>query len=113
MPLIKNSIVLTISSLYYYTLQGNTSQIDELVKEFKSSPPKILIGTPKNLLEIVKHNEDMFKSTVRLVLDEVDKMLPPIIPAEKKQVRNRIRHPKPLEHLVPLITEVSQVGRPP
>jgi len=37
---------------------------------------KLLIGTPKKLLEIIEKNTGYFQNTRRIVLDEVDKLLP-------------------------------------
>lgn len=47
-----------------------------VLKDVQASPPNIIIGTPKRILELVNLETAMFKSTRRIILDEVDKLLP-------------------------------------
>ena len=41
-----------------------------------TSPPDIIIGTPKRILEVANSGISIFKNLRRVVLDEVDKLLP-------------------------------------
>lgn len=50
---------------------------DDLVEVNLKLRPNIMIGTPKRVLEIVCSQTSLFNSLQRIILDEVDKLLPP------------------------------------
>ncbi|KAK3754834.1 hypothetical protein QZH41_011315, partial [Actinostola sp. cb2023] len=75
-----------------------------------SNPPRIVIGTPKRLLEIVEANESLFHRTKRIVVDEVDKILLPLHRrASRKKLISRALHPRPGNMLVDKLAKISKV----
>lgn len=58
------------------TLYSGGSDSVVLKDVVRASPPNIIIGTPKRILELVTLEGSMFKSLRRIILDEVDKLLP-------------------------------------
>ena len=76
-----------------------------------SNPPRIVIGTPKRLLEIVEANESLFHRTKRIVVDEVDKILLPLHRrASRKKLISRALHPRPGNMLVDKLAKISKVS---
>lgn len=53
---------------------GGSSSVT--IKDAIHASPNIIIGTPKRVLEVVASESSMFKSLRRIILDEVDKLLP-------------------------------------
>ncbi|XP_031549404.1 DEAD-box ATP-dependent RNA helicase 47A-like isoform X2 [Actinia tenebrosa] len=77
-----------------------------------TNPPRIVIGTPKRLLEIVEANESLFLKTKRIVVDEVDKILLPLHKrASQKMITNRVAHPRSGRLLVEKIAQISKVPK--
>lgn len=75
-----------------------------------TNPPRIVIGTPKRLLEIVEANESLFQKTKRIVVDEVDKILLPLHKrASQKTILKRAEHPRSGRLLVEKIAQLSKV----
>ena len=58
---------------------------------FQNSSPNILIGTPKKILELLDSNFSPFNCLKRIVLDEVDKLLP----SESIHKKSSHEHVKP------------------
>lgn len=54
-------------------------------------PPDIIIGTPKRILEVANSGISIFKNLRRVVLDEVDKLLP----SQPKHKQSHHEHVKP------------------
>ena len=65
---------LSRSLLALYSGGSDSITLKEVIHA--SPPPGIIIGTPKRLLELVKLEAAMFKFVRRIILDEVDKLLP-------------------------------------
>ncbi|XP_065674418.1 uncharacterized protein LOC100214478 [Hydra vulgaris] len=68
---------------------------------------KVLISTPKRFLEIIEENSGHFRKVKRLVLDEVDKLLPFTSHYSKAQ-RKRVSKPKPAEKIINMITHYNK-----
>lgn len=64
---------------------------------------KLLIGTPKKLLEIVEENIGHFRNVKCAVVDEVDKLLP-FKSLHGKAQKNRLNKTKPTEKLLAVLT---------
>lgn len=64
---------LSRSLLTLYSGGSDSVTIKDVVR---ASPPSIIIGTPKRILELVNLEVPMFKFVRRIILDEVDKLLP-------------------------------------
>ena len=74
-------------------------------------PPRIIIGTPKRLLQIVQANASLFQKTKRIVIDEVDKALQPLHRrASMKKIFSRASHPRPSKELVDKLRKASKVS---
>jgi len=82
--------------------------IETEFQRLKESPPKIIIGTPKQLLSVVRDHEFLFSNVKRFIADEVDKMLPPIPTGMRWLIRKRERHPKPLTVLLAVIEGIAK-----
>ena len=78
-------------------------------QRLKEKPPKIIIGTPKMLLSIIRDHEFLFSNVRRIVADEVDKMLPPIPAGMRDLIKKRERFPKPLTLLLAVIEGIAKV----
>lgn len=65
---------LSRSLLTLYSGGSDSVSLKEVIRT--SPPPGIIVGTPKRLLELVKLEAGMFKFVRRIILDEVDKLLP-------------------------------------
>jgi superfamily II DNA/RNA helicase len=64
-------------------------------KDVKStSLPSVIVGTPKRILELVDSKASIFKFVHRVVLDEVDKLLPP----DKRKAHSRLAQKKLIFH---------------
>lgn len=76
----------------------------------KAKPPKIVIGTPKQLLSVVRDHEYLFSNIRRVVLDEVDKLIPQIPLGLRRLIKKREKNPKPLTLLLAVLQGISKVG---
>ena len=84
--------------------------IETEFQKLKEKPPKIIIGTPKKLLSVVRDHEFLFSNVKRFVADEVDKMLPPIPTRMRDLIKKRERFPKPLTVLLAIIEGIAKVS---
>eukprot|EP00795_Rhopilema_esculentum_P012942 gene12942-3701_t len=82
--------------------------IENEYENLKQKPPKIVIGTPKILLSIIRDHEYLFSNVRRIVTDEIDKMLPPLPKGFKKLLRRREKSPKPLTVLLAVIQGIAK-----
>ncbi|XP_032234811.2 DEAD-box ATP-dependent RNA helicase CshC [Nematostella vectensis] len=85
------------------------SRQEKLLKD-SLHPPRIVIGTPKRLWEIVQEHEHLLQRTKRIVIDEVDKTLLPVHQrSSQKKIATRLMHPRPGRLLVDKLKAVSKV----
>ncbi|RGB24921.1 P-loop containing nucleoside triphosphate hydrolase protein [Rhizophagus diaphanus] len=73
---------------------------EEQLVNFRKTPPHLLVGTAKRLLELVENHGIKFHGLNTLALDEVDHLIKlPGKHANLKKIINREIHPKPTELL--------------
>lgn len=66
------------------------------VGDLRHYVPRIIIATPKRLLQVIAADPDLFSGVRRIVLDEVDRMIPPLSPhATIPELKRRELHPRP------------------
>ena len=102
-----------IISFVLNTLQVSGVDLGEQEKRLQRTayPPRIIIGTPKRLLEVVQNNKELFRKTKRIVIDEVDKNLAPLHRrASRKKLWSRAVHPKAAKLLVEELKRISRVS---
>ena len=93
----------------FLLFQVTRPDIETEFQKLKESPPKIIIGTPKQLLSVIRDHEFLFSYVRRFVADEIDKMLPPIPMEMRRLIKKREKHPKPLNLLLAVVEGISQV----
>eukprot|EP00794_Sanderia_malayensis_P016775 gene16775-18470_t len=82
--------------------------IDKDLEHLKLRQPKIVIGTPKQLLQVVLDHEFLFTGIRRVVTDEIDKMLPSIPLHLKNAIKKRQQNPKALDKLLAVLQGISK-----
>lgn len=88
----------------YVSRPGIESEFEKL----KQFPPKIVIGTPKQLLSVVQDHEFLFSNVKRVITDEIDKMFPRMLMSNKKLARKQQKHPKPFNTLLAVLQGITK-----
>ena len=73
-------------------VSGHNMQLS--AEHVRQAAPRVIIGTPKRLMELMTASPDLFSTVKHIVLDEIDKLIPPEPPSKKLQ-KKRHHHVKP------------------
>lgn len=73
-------------------------------KDIRALTPRVIVSTPKRLVELMTESPDLFAATKHVVLDEVDRLLPPGHGMKKTRF-GRSYHPRPALLAVTMLKE--------